>query len=113
MIEWERARQWIIPALTEEDTETDVVVRLLEGSAQLWLGEASAMVTEVVREPRSVHFWLGGGDMAELISLIPGIAAWGRMMGCRAITIEGRKGWDRVLKGRDFRRNGDLLRKAI
>lgn len=113
MIEWQKAREWIIPALTEEDTETDVVVRLLEGSAQLWLGEASAMVTEVIREPRTLHVWLAGGDLAEVVSFTPGIAAWARMMGCKSATIDGRKGWLRALRQHGFRRDGDLLRKAL
>ena len=113
MIEWERARQWIIPALTEEDTETDVVVRLLEGSAQLWLGEASAMVTEVIRDPRTLHLWLAGGDLQDLMSLNHGVSAWARTMGCKSVTIDGRQGWFRALKKLGFRRDGDLLRKAL
>jgi hypothetical protein len=113
LIEWQVARQWIVPALTEEDTETDVAVRLLEGTAQLWLGEASAMVTEVIREPRTLHVWLAGGDLAEVVSFTPGIAAWGRMMGCKSATIDGRKGWLRALKPYGFHRDGELLRKAL
>jgi hypothetical protein len=113
LIEWNIARQWIIPALEPEDSENDVVVRLLEGSAQLWLGEASAMITEVVREPRTLHVWLAGGDLEEVVSFTPGIAAWGRMMGCKSATIDGRKGWLRALRRLGFRPDGDLLRKAL
>lgn len=108
--EWDRARGWLLPAL--EDDERYVVGRLLEGSAQLWLGERAAMVTEVTAHPRKVHVWLAGGDLAEILSFIPGIAAWGRMMGCTEATIEGRKGWSRVLKPYGF--TGDtVLRKML
>ena len=113
MIEWQTARQWIIPALEPEDSENDVVVRLLEGSAQLWLGEASAMITEVVREPRTLHIWLAGGNLVDLMSMNGGTSAWARTMGCKSVTINWRKGWFRALRRLGFRPDGDLLRKAL
>lgn len=109
--EWVRARGHLLPAMTE-DPEHEVVGRLLEGTAQLWLGEQCAMVTEVTKDPRTLHVWLAGGNLREIVSLTPGIAAWGRMMGCMQATIDGRKGWKRVLAPYGF--NGDdLLRKVL
>lgn len=95
-----------------EDPEHEVVGRLLNGTAQLWLGVRCAMVTEVVNRPRTIHVWLAGGDLQEIVSLIPGIEAWARMMGCSEATIEGRKGWARVLKPHGF--TGEpVLRKTL
>lgn len=115
MKEYQRARAWLLPALEfEGDPEAELIAKLRAGHAQLWLGEESAMVTEVHddSEGRSVHVWLAGGDLAEIVSLTPGIAAWGRMMGCVEATIEGRAGWARVLKPYGFA-GETILRKAL
>lgn len=115
MREYDRARPWLLKALEfEGDPEAELVAKLRAGHAQLWLGERSAMVTEVTEEPkgRTIHVWLAGGDLDEIVSLTPGIAAWGRMMGCKEATIEGRAGWARVLKSHGF--SGDaVLHKAL
>lgn len=115
MKEYQRARAWLLKALEfEGDPEVELVAKLQAGHAQLWLGERCAMVTEVHQESegRSLHVWLAGGDLDEIVSLTPGIAAWGRMMGCVEATIEGRPGWARVLKPYGFA-GETILRKAL
>lgn len=92
-------------------TEDEVAARVLSGTAQLWLGERSAIVTEVIHDPRSVHVWVAGGELRDLLSLIPGLAAWARTMGCKGATINGRKGWARVLKSYGFEGEGVLRKK--
>jgi len=106
-----RARSWLLPALVDEYEEV-LIARLRAGSAQLWLGERSAMVTEIVGPPREIHVWLAGGDLQELVSFTAGIAAFGRSMGCVTATLEGRRGWARALKQYGFRGEG-LMRKAL
>lgn len=98
-----------------EDDEAYVLGRILAGSAQLWIGERCAMVTEVTQvegEPRKIHCWLAGGDMADILAITPGVEAWARMMGCKEATIEGRKGWSRVLAPMGYR-GETVLRKAL
>lgn len=103
MKEWLVARQWILPAVTDEDdTEPVIVARLLAGTAQLWLGSRSAMVTEMNGDPRALHVWLGGGDLHELLSFTPGVAAYARTWGCSELTLQGRKGWARALRHLGF-----------
>lgn len=70
------------------------------------------MVTEIIAAPRVIHIWLAGGDLRELIGFTPGVAAFGRSMGCVAATLEGRKGWARALQQHGFKGEG-LLRKAL
>lgn len=82
-----------------------------EGRALLWRGERSAMIT--TRHGPEMHVWLGCGDMRELRSIAPGVFAHARALGCTDITIEGRRGWDRVLKDLGFVRDGDELRKRL
>lgn len=111
--EWTRCRDWIIPALREE-TEADVVADLAAGRAQLWGASDGALVTQLVAADEPiVHVWLGGGNMRSLIALQPGVEAWGRAQGAKALWINGRKGWARALRRCGFELVGDELRRAL
>ena len=109
---WATARRFVLPAL-KEGSEDDVVDDISRGLAMLWEGERSAMVTQFTHSPRTIHVWLGGGDLADLLRLMPGVEAYGRAMGCVWITGEGRKGWQRALKPFGYARDGAELRKAL
>ena len=91
----------------EDTTEPDVLLNLRNGHAQLWPGERSAFVTQCVLDPKRMHVWLAGGDMQELLSMIPGMAAWGRSMGCEWASVNGRRGWARILKRFGFEERDD------
>lgn len=65
---------------------------------QYWPGVQSAVVTEIIEYPqfRTLHFFLAGGNRAELEAMYPHIEAWGRSKGCSRATMLGRKGWERT-----------------
>jgi len=110
---WARCRPWLLAAL-EDATEDEVLAELAAARAQLWFGEASALVTQLVSGPEPfLHVWLGGGTLAELKALAPGIEAWARAGGARAVRINGRRGWRRALKAAGFSPDGEELRKAL
>lgn len=90
------------PALSEGQEWAEVIERIQQDKAQLWLGERSAMVTEIVGD--AIHVWLGGGDLSELLEMRPLVESAGREWGCRRATISGRLGWDRALKPFGFER---------
>ena len=112
-------RVWplIAPALhmEAEDTEQGLLAEILAGRAQLWPGEACAIVTQCIRsaEGGTIHAWLGGGNLREMLALRPGIEAWGRAMGCSWATIDGRKGWERLYRRFGYEPDGEVLRKAL
>lgn len=108
---WEEVRPWLVPALDDAD-EAELLAKLGAGAAQLWAGDGAAMVTQIT-EDRICHCWLAGGDLAEILRLRPGVEAWARGMGCVAATIDGRKGWERVLGALGYRQIAGLLRKAL
>lgn len=115
-VEFERCVQWLVPALEGgRRTMADVARAIGEGKAQLWPGKACAMVTEVHTFPtgKALQVWLAGGDMAELMAMQAGVEAWGRLVGCSEVIIEGRKGWERTLKPAGFELFSVCLRKAI
>lgn len=95
--QWGQARPHLLKAMIEDD-EAFVVGQILTGKAQLWIGKGAALVTQISGDPLTIHAWLAGGDKAEILAMTPGIEAFGRTWGCKFATIEGRKGWQRVLR---------------
>jgi hypothetical protein len=83
----------------------DVEQGILSGRMQIWPGQESVAVTEIIEYARKrvLHVFLAGGDMAELIDMIDSAAAWGRTQGCTSLTMSGRKGWERVLDRHGFK----------
>jgi hypothetical protein len=113
---WAACRDWLLPALRAEDgDEGALLADIQSGRAQLWAGEGAAVVTQCVtaQDARTLHIWLAGGDLAAVLALRPGIEAWGRGLGCEAITIEGRAGWARVLRTHGYRSHGAVLRRSL
>lgn len=101
--ELERCRPWIEAALEytggTHDYE-DIVAAVLEGRMQLWPGQRSAAVTELLQYPKklSLHVFLAGGDMDEILFAFHDASAWARSQGCADMTTTGRLGWERVLQ---------------
>jgi hypothetical protein len=79
-------------------TFDDIVDGVAAGTLQFWPGRTSAIVTEILETPRKkiLHFFLAGGTLAELETMLPEIVAWGKAQGCTVTTLVGRKGWERT-----------------
>lgn len=73
------------------------------------------MVTQVVDEVggRALHVWLAGGELSDILALKPGVEAWGRARACDYVTINGRRGWARILRSDGFTWNGQDLCKRL
>lgn len=111
--EFNAAREALLPAL-EDATEDEVLNELLLGRAQLWRGECSVMVTQLVSQPEPyVLVWLGAGDLRELLTIQPVVGSWAKQHGAKAARINGRKGWARALKRIGFAPDGEDLRMPL
>lgn len=114
---FERCWGWIEPALrcgNDRTLSKEALWETLETNrAQLWPGERSALVTELVNTPegRFVHCWLGGGDIAEMVAMKVGVEAWARALGCEFASIDGRRGWLKVFP--DYHEHGSEFRKKL
>ena len=102
MTDLDRVRPWLEAALRYSgDTHEweDVVQGLIDGRMQLWAGDKSAAVTEILVYPRKkvLHVFLAGGTMSQLIDMIDDVAQWGKTQGCTGMTLSGRNGWKRIL----------------
>jgi hypothetical protein len=101
--ELQRCRQWIEDALKysggTHDFE-DIVQGVKEGRFQFWNGKESAAITEITVYPKKkiLHVFLAGGKMEEIVRMNESAKIFAEINGCSAMTIAGRKGWERVLK---------------
>jgi hypothetical protein len=117
--EFKRCEQWIAAALKYDgDTHglEDVLLLVASGECQLWPGQRSAIVTEVVRHPRKtvLHFWLAGGDLQELEAMTVDIERWAREQGCSRVTLAGRRGWERTfLRDRGYSPQWAVMAKEL
>ena len=99
------------PALEQGQEWSEVIDRIQSNTAQLWLGEGSALVTEIVGD--AIHVWLGGGDLTELLAMRPLVERAGREWGLNRATIDGRPGWARVFKPFGYVLVDGLLEKRL
>ena len=95
---WLKSRKYILEALDrgiDTHTEKDIYYAITRNDAQLWTGQKSACVTEIVTYPKykMLRFWLGGGDLEELKEMEKPICEWAKSIGCKKSMIMGRKGW--------------------
>lgn len=113
-----RWQDLIEEALAYQATHTieDVESMVAEGDAQLWLGERSAAVSEIICFPRAkvLHLWLCAGDMEEITEImLPKAEAFAVAEGCSRLTTAGRKGWDRVMSRHGFTPVASVCAKDI
>ena len=85
-------------------TFEDVAAGIASGHMQLWPTEKACAVTEIVVYPRKnvLHVFLAAGDLEQIVNGIDAVAAWGKSQGCESLTLNGRHGWQRVLKNRGW-----------
>ena len=100
--EWDRCAPYLEAALRYSHGTHDLIhvyEDIASNRATLWPFERSAVVTQITTYPKVkvLTFWLAGGDMRDLLSHEPGIAAWAIEQGCTRLGISGRKGWSRAM----------------
>jgi hypothetical protein len=115
-------KEWIESALKKGgDTHDfkDIVDGVQSGHMQLWFGLNGCAVTEIIVYPNKkvLHVFLAGGDQGQGIEQITDMhddaVEWGKAQGCDGMTIAGRKGWQRVLESRGWRKQFTTLVKEF
>lgn len=91
------------PAIEREsDTTVEwVLTKIKQEQFQLWRGDQSAIVTNVVDVGNGRHLvWLfAGGNLKEIKEeMKPQIEEWARSIGCARATMTARPGWGRALQ---------------
>lgn len=100
---WAVAMAWLMPAIEQAgETDANEVMRLVDATeAQLWTAWGddvcrAALVT--TRHGDCLHLWLCGGRGCNWANLLRRIMDFSRPQGVTHWTVDGRKGWSRVLK---------------
>ena len=97
---FQKVEKILEPALEYDNTHNmqDVADCINSCTMQLWSGTHSAVVTQIQDFPRMkvLHIFLAGGNLEDLETLTPHIQKFAEDMGCRKITLTGRKGWSRT-----------------
>lgn len=99
----------LLRALEETDGSYDVATienMVSEGLVQLWARYDSFVLTELKVAPTNkkyLHIFLAGGEMADLnqSGLYPILEGFARDNHCDAMTMTGRKGWERTFLTKD------------
>lgn len=99
-IEFRRLQPHIEAALEYSQgthTADDVLEQISTGELQLWPGQNSVVVTQIITFPRKkvLHIFLAGGNQKELKEMDPYVVQWAKDQGCTALTFTGRLGWAR------------------
>ena len=114
--EYERLMHHIEAALAyagHSHTALDVLDAIKDGRAQFFPYENSVIVTEIVDYPQrsTCRIWLAGGDMKELMQGEKEVSEWAKGLGCDAMEIIGRKGWERQLN--EYQATATLLTRKL
>lgn len=117
-MEIQRCLPWIVDALSYSGgthEPTDVIEGILKGTMQLWPGPEACAVTEIVVYPnrKVLHVFLAAGKMEGIVDMQESAEQWGKLQGCTAMTIAGRKGWARVLKDVGYEEKYVTLAKEL
>lgn len=100
----------------------DVLAQAKRCDAQLWgyydgenLRGAVATRVHATTAGRFCNLWVCVGfDADDLIDgVLSEIETWARSVGCHALEIVGRRGWERRLKGRGFEKTAVVLEKRL
>lgn len=115
--QWARFRPQFAEAMEGGLHSVESLEKLIgQGKAYFFPGKTSAVVAEKVTYDSGVSVlqlvW-AVGDANELLSLLPGIEAVARLVGCSEMLVEGRAGWTKVLKSHDYKPWSVTLRKAL
>jgi hypothetical protein len=106
LAQWERYRPQIAEAMdgglyTLDELEAEIA----RGETYFWPGANAAVVAKPVSYPNGAKamttLW-AVGDLDEVLALAPGIEATARLVGCTLMLVEGRKGWEKLLKPQGY-----------
>lgn len=97
-------------------TIEDLEQRIAHRRAFFFPGRNAALVGYIDVYPGGQHvfqvLWQVG-DVEEAVTILPGVEALARMMGCSGMIIEGRPAWKRVLQAHGYKLWSVTLHKGL
>lgn len=116
--DFDRCAKWLEDALAyANDTHTveDIWDGIVDGRFQFWPAKNGALVTEIQIYPKRkvFHVFLGGGKLDQLLDMIESVEIYAKTIGCKSVTVSGRKGWIKVLESRGARQLCTTMAKEL
>lgn len=115
-LQWERFKPQFAEAMEGGLYEIEDLERKIgQGRAYLFPGKSAAIVGEKAAYPGETVFQVlwAVGDMAEILSLAPGVESFARLIGCSSMLVEGRKGWEKALNPFGYEPWSVTVRKGL
>lgn len=96
-------------------SKEDVWLLLATNRAHLWVTENSAGVTQPLAYPSGpkLEIWLSGGKLEEIVAVQRVVATWAKALGYKALSCNGRPGWERALESEGWRKTAVLLERIL
>lgn len=114
--QWERFKPQFAEAMAETPYAVEELERSIgQGRTMFFPGKNAAITAEKAVYGNESFFQVtwAVGDMEEVLSLAPGVEAMGRLLGCTSMLVEGRRGWEKVLKPLGYSFWSVTLKKAL
>jgi hypothetical protein len=115
--QWARFRDQFAEAMGDGFwTIEDLEQRIAHRRAFFFPGKDAAIVGQIEVYPGGVRVFQATwavGDVAEILSMAPGVEAMARMMGCTEMLIEGRQAWAKVLGPQGYKLWSVTLHKRL
>lgn len=117
-------KSFLLPAI-ERDKEFafgDIIANILNKESQLWclyqdnemIGCLVSMIRVFPKKKTCLIHLLGGkGVLRYQDYCMPILEAWAKEKGCVEVSFEGRKGFERLVKRRDYKQTNIILTKQI
>ncbi|MBN9219540.1 MAG: hypothetical protein J0I79_16465 [Mesorhizobium sp.] len=99
----------------------DVAGGLLKGEYQAYIivdgpRPVAVAVTQILQtrhEKLGCIVYVAGDGLTDWLGFIDSVCEWCKAQGCTSVEGTGRKGWERILKSRDFDRVTSTIRKRL
>lgn len=115
--QWQKFRPLFIEAIEGSRYSIEDIDRQIgQGLMMFFPGQKSAVIATQVTFPdktKDLQTLWAVGDLQEIVELEPGICAMARLLGCVGVLVEGRKGWEKLLKDKGYKPWSVTVRKAL
>ena len=93
----------------------DLVKGVRDAEMHFWPAEKSFLITEIMVFPqkRSLHVFLAGGDLDEIMEMRPSVEDFARRLECDFVTLAGRLGWKKVLSDNGYEASWTYMAKDV
>lgn len=118
LAEFDRCWPWLKVAVElagDRHSYSSLWASITAGQVQFWPFERCAALTYVDRYPNCavLRLWLVGGELANVLEHEAEVAAWAKSIGCVAVELVGRKGWEKALRAKGYGHSAITLTRKL